>query len=232
MSETEPTPGILGDALVDRAWWALHCLPRDKKGKPPSYRSLEVQYKLPLAILSKLFSGERHAVEERTLPKLASALRVTPDWLLTGKGERPHPTGDVPSRVAFGSLREKQITLTYPRGTTDFRYGDLEGDARHSERDATSALWDMMTLAAKCAVPVVSSDPAADGAQLWATALLHAKELPADIVRLALDLRDGGTFDPKRTQDLGRRMLSWVIDRTEELRRADQPRAKSRKTDP
>lgn len=86
------------ETINDRAWYAWQCLPRKRTkkgalGKPPSYRSLERDYDISPATLSKLFSGDRKTVELGTIPKLAAALRVTERWLMHGEGQPPELTG-------------------------------------------------------------------------------------------------------------------------------------------
>ena len=49
-------------------------------------------------IISKLFTDERQTVEGATVVKLSRALAVTADWLLSGAGEPPRPTGSVSPR--------------------------------------------------------------------------------------------------------------------------------------
>jgi DNA-binding Xre family transcriptional regulator len=80
-------PPIAPQTLADRAWVAYHALPRDERGRLPSYRSLELAHGLPLAVLSKLFNGERTTVESDTLAKLATALAVSPGWLASSAGD-------------------------------------------------------------------------------------------------------------------------------------------------
>lgn len=84
--------------IADRAWYAWHCLPRSKKGKPPSWKSLEKEYGVATTTFSKLFSGERKTVELETLPKMASALRVSEMWLYKGEGEVPKLSGPLEHR--------------------------------------------------------------------------------------------------------------------------------------
>lgn len=87
------------DNLPDHVWWAWHCLPRDKRGRPPSWRSLEHIYQLSPATFSKLCSGERKSVDSPTLIKLAEALRVTPTWLERGGyDDAPQLTGPIEPR--------------------------------------------------------------------------------------------------------------------------------------
>lgn len=90
-----------GKSLASRTWFALHCLPRDEKGRPPSYRSLELNYDLPRSVLSRLFSDDRKTVDASTLGKLAKAFRVSPEWLLDGEGSDPVPTGPVMPWMRF-----------------------------------------------------------------------------------------------------------------------------------
>ena len=86
------------ESFANRVWLAYHSLPRDAKGRPPSRRQVELENDLPRSILSKLFTAERQTVEGATVVKLSRALAVTADWLLSGVGEPPRPTGPVPPR--------------------------------------------------------------------------------------------------------------------------------------
>lgn len=79
----------------ERAWLAYHSLPRRKSGKPPSQSELEEQYGLNKATFYKVFVRGRQ-VSIDTLPKLASALNVSVEWLTTGRGDPPTPSGYVP----------------------------------------------------------------------------------------------------------------------------------------
>lgn len=82
-----------GETINDRVWYAWHCLPRDKRGKPPSWKGLEKKYAISQATFSRLASGERKTVDLETLPRLAEALGVGVLWLLKGDGDRPKLTG-------------------------------------------------------------------------------------------------------------------------------------------
>ncbi|XXX79273.1 hypothetical protein WMF30_10910 [Sorangium sp. So ce134] len=68
---------------------AYQRLPLNHRNRSPSYRSLEVGHRLPLAVMSKLARGTIASVDSDTLVKLANALRVSPDWLLNGDGDPP-----------------------------------------------------------------------------------------------------------------------------------------------
>jgi hypothetical protein len=78
--------------LGDRVWWAWNALPR-KAGKPPTWKSLERDFKIPLASFSKLVKNDRRSVDSETLPKLAAALHVSEAWLVRRDGPDPKPTG-------------------------------------------------------------------------------------------------------------------------------------------
>ncbi len=89
--------------LADRVWLAYHALPRDAKGRPPSRRKVEIENNLPRSIFSKLFTDERGSIGGASTVKLAKALAVSTDWLLTGEGTGPTPTGHVPPRCVPSS---------------------------------------------------------------------------------------------------------------------------------
>lgn len=84
--------------LADRVWFAYHCLPRDARGNPPSYVSLEQSCKLPNATFSRVISGEREEPRGTTLDKISAALNCKLEWLMRGGDEGPVPTGIVPPR--------------------------------------------------------------------------------------------------------------------------------------
>jgi hypothetical protein len=88
-------------SFADRAWHAYHCLPRTRRGKPPSYNSLEKNARLSSGTLSRVMLGEREEFAKSTLEALARALQVSLDWLVEGKGEAPKPSGPVPPRLPY-----------------------------------------------------------------------------------------------------------------------------------
>ena len=94
---------LLLATLADRVWFAYHCLPRDAKGNPPSYVSLERPWKLPNGTLSRVVYAERKDLRGMTLGLIAKALNVKLDWLMNGgRVDRPVPTGTVPPRLTTG----------------------------------------------------------------------------------------------------------------------------------
>lgn len=88
-------------SFADRAWHAYHCLPRTRRGKPPSYNSLEKAHGLSSGTLSRVMLGERAEFAMSTVEAIARALQVSLDWLMEGKGEAPKPTGPVPPRLPY-----------------------------------------------------------------------------------------------------------------------------------
>lgn len=108
----------MAQTLADRAWLAYHSLARSKRGKPPSYRSLEMRFALSGGTLSRLMMGDRgeHSYDVRLL--IAKALETTVEFLWKGVGDPPRPTGIVPPRLPY---------LTDEEDTSD-----------HQERPATS----------------------------------------------------------------------------------------------
>jgi hypothetical protein len=96
--------------LADRVWFAYNCLPRDAKGNPPSYVSLERPLKLPNGTFSRLISRTREDPRGTTLDAIAKTLHLSLDWLLHGGDDGPVPTGIVPPRpgtiwICHGELR-------------------------------------------------------------------------------------------------------------------------------
>jgi len=88
-------------SFADRAWLAYHSLPRSKKGKPPSYRSLEDAVALSNGTISRIMLGEREDHGYETKTALARVLCVSAEWLAEGRGEPPTPTGPVPPRLPY-----------------------------------------------------------------------------------------------------------------------------------
>lgn len=86
----------------DRVWFAWHCLPRSRSGRPPPYAKLERRedgtQRVAYATISKIMTGERKSVDPDTLFELAEIFHVTPAWLQKGDGPPPTPTGVVPPR--------------------------------------------------------------------------------------------------------------------------------------
>lgn len=97
------------DELADRIWLAWHALPRDERGRPPSFASVEQSKEISNGTLQKICSGKRLGIEAATLSKIAQALGVSADWLLTGAGEPPRPTGHVTDR-------HREYNLPRPEG--------------------------------------------------------------------------------------------------------------------
>lgn len=84
--------------MADRAWFAYQCLPRDKKGSPPSIRGLEEKYGLSHASLNKLFWGWTDEPSYAQLKRFCAALQVSVDWLHDGAGVGPYTNMPVPPR--------------------------------------------------------------------------------------------------------------------------------------
>jgi hypothetical protein len=95
--------------LADRVWFAIHCLPRDKRGKPPSYRQLEKDFGLAPASLSKAVLGKARHQWSDTRRALCAALQVSEPWLEFGAGAGPTPTGIVPPRPGWKLVRHGDL---------------------------------------------------------------------------------------------------------------------------
>lgn len=110
------------ESFADRAWYAWHCLPRGKKGRPPTQRKLSLEYDIPIGTLSKVFDGTRKDVERATIKKMAAALQVSEQWLYLGQGIPPQLTGPLPPRP--GAEEPEPPSGTQSGGK---RLGDLPG---------------------------------------------------------------------------------------------------------
>lgn len=86
--------------FADRVWYAIHCLPRDPSGKPPSERSIERAHKLPHGFLSKIARGDRKgvAVSFDVMERLAKALRCSAHWIQNGGDTDLTLSGFLPPR--------------------------------------------------------------------------------------------------------------------------------------
>ncbi len=102
------------DTLSDRVWLAYWSLPREKRGRPATYRRLEVEGGLPNGIISKLVMGDRQSAAPDTIAVLADVLKVDPAWLAWGKGEPPTPTGTVPPRTLEASAAVEESGEAVP----------------------------------------------------------------------------------------------------------------------
>lgn len=104
-------------SIGHRAWHAYYCLPRDEKGKPPSYRSLEEAHGVANAGLQKMVKGNLRRPGYEVLSKIAAALNVTPHWLQTGEGEPPRTAHTVPPYPYFenssGLTRDSKAALDH-----------------------------------------------------------------------------------------------------------------------
>jgi transcriptional regulator with XRE-family HTH domain len=122
--------------LADRAWYAYHCLPRDRNGKPPTFKELEAAEQLPYSTLSHVMSGRRSQQRHETFAKIARALRVTEAWLRGEAAEHgPTLTGEWPPRPGTGGVdprrRNRRARGPAPMQVvavaTYARYGDVPG---------------------------------------------------------------------------------------------------------
>lgn len=95
--------------LADRVWFAYHCLPRDAKGRLPSWRQLELNYKLPQAFFSRLVSGERSNPTHDNFTSMCVALRCKQQWMDRGGDDGPVPTGIVPPRPGTDWIRHADL---------------------------------------------------------------------------------------------------------------------------
>lgn len=116
--------------LGDRVWWALHCLPREKSGKAPSSRSVELASDPPLAngTIAAILRGDRQDVTKETLGRLAAALRVEPEWLLLGKGKRPVLEGTIGPRPARALVMTVRDSASVRYATRQRAFAELRSD--------------------------------------------------------------------------------------------------------
>lgn len=107
----------MAETLADRAWLAYHSLPRNSRGKPPSYRSLEQKHALSGGTLSRLMIGDRaeHSYDVRI--GIAEALGVSVDYLWKGSGTAPVPRLPVPPRLPY-LVEQNEATGSPERAAT------------------------------------------------------------------------------------------------------------------
>jgi len=96
--------------LADRAWFAYHCLPRDRRGKLPFLKELELEHGLSGGTLSHMMSGRRSQFRFETMPKISEALRVSEPWLRGDEDARgPTLTGPLPPRPGTKWIRHGEV---------------------------------------------------------------------------------------------------------------------------
>lgn len=120
-------------AFLERAWLAWHSMPRRASGKPPSWRSIELEHNLAEGTFSKMFKGHRREHGLAMYERLARALRTEVLWLVHGIGMAPKPSGPVPPRD------EPVERSTVERALTVFRHGLMKGGVPLSAVRATVA---------------------------------------------------------------------------------------------
>lgn len=173
MESNRRTPG--DTAFQDRAWLAWHSMPRGAKGKPPSWRSIELEHKLAEGTFSKLFKGHRTEQGMPMLARIARALHVDVVWLVHGIGDPPTPSGPVP-----------------PRGQTDSTPGAeraLELFRRALRRSSVSPRRTNAAVACAAVALGVSQDAVAeDAAREIAAQFARANGLPRDAIERAVSL--------------------------------------------
>lgn len=119
---------MTSESFADRAWYAYHCLPRTRRGKPPSYNSLEEKHGISTGTISRAMLGDREEFSKTTLEKLARALNVSVGWLVEGVGDQPVLTGQIPPRLPY--LNESNLSpdksVTGPRKSLELARACLE----------------------------------------------------------------------------------------------------------
>ncbi len=188
--------------FTDRCWWAYNCLDPGPTGRLPSYRSLETEHGLPLAVLSKLFRRTIASVDAETLPKLAAALRTSPEWLTSGSGDAPTARGPIP---ALPGPRLTMRTYLAPDATS--------ADVLLAERDRANKAADTLDLTLIAAVCFAHDHPAVNRGnheRLWSGILSRANDLPGFMVIRALELRDKPSVAREDALDLARAVIAWA----------------------
>ena len=99
-----------------RAWFAWKCLPRDERGEPPTFRSLERAHGLANKDLSRLVWDFYKRPSYEKMQRFAAALKTTPEWLEHEEGvgpsakgyvqPRPEPPAGMTRRTRSGQLRK------------------------------------------------------------------------------------------------------------------------------
>lgn len=95
--------------FADRVWFAYHCLPRDSRGEPPQFKSLEVAHGLTIGTFSKVFQRGYEHLSAENMRALAAALRSSRTWLEVGGNDGPIPTGIVPPRPGLPWARHGEL---------------------------------------------------------------------------------------------------------------------------
>ena len=95
-------PHSMFQSIGHRAWHAYFCLPRDEKGKPPSYRALEREQGLNNGPIQKMIKGNLTRPGVDVHNKIAKALSADPHWLQTGEGDPPRAAWPIPA-YPYGS---------------------------------------------------------------------------------------------------------------------------------
>ncbi|WP_437948698.1 hypothetical protein WME98_50115 [Sorangium sp. So ce296] len=216
---TEPSlapPPDHSSTFADRCWWAYNCLPPDPNGRLPSRRSLEIKHELPLAVLSKLIRGSITSVDPETLPKLAAALRTSPDWLLRGEGPAPTPTRPVPKRPEIQGYSPSPHSVT---------------ETLRDERRRSGRLVIALDLAVRAGLYLGGIDDSDEDLRvlrgpLWATVLRYASFLPRKLVVSALELRDRSHVTHEDEVELARGMVDWANNELVAVKMDEHNRAK------
>lgn len=143
-------------AFLERAWLAWHSMPRQANGKPPSWRSIELEHNLAEGTFSKMFKGHRREHGLAMYERLARALRTEVLWLVHGVGTPPTASGPVPPRD------EPVERSSVERVLTVFRHGLLR---------------------AGVPLPAVRAAVGAAGENLHAFGVAQGPELPEDVAK-------------------------------------------------
>lgn len=107
--------------LADRVWFAWWCLPRTGRGgNPPAWKALERDNGISGGTFSRLINDGQAWVSEETAGKLAKALGVRREWLLSGIGEPPVPPGPIPARPSAGTPPPSSSPIAAP-ATSEIR---------------------------------------------------------------------------------------------------------------
>lgn len=122
--------------LAQRAWYAWHCLARDKKGNPPSLRKLseESTPEISHGQLHKLVMGKSSRPGITEFLKMAKALQCDPQWLQDGTGEAPTPQHHLQIPNGPPPRPKKEPKVKASTGRDELPTGDVATFKQNAEK--------------------------------------------------------------------------------------------------